>query len=263
MRQNQKTEIMQALFKQKTYYFLLLLHQSKMKMKSFSAVCLSLMLFTTAFAQPEKSITNKDTYSWMFGTSWVLTDDDGDSYNPFLIENLHSHFFPSQLSIDKYIYNGWSVECALTYSKYNPEKITNSSTGITGSVFSMDFNGKYSLYKLLNSGVIDPYVVSGLGLSLRNNNDTSARALSPTFNFGIGFNFWITKQIGLQLKSVAKIGLTDFFKSSDYMQHSLGVVLRFEDLQKADNGFSKSKYKVTKKRKKIKYGGKKKGNKDT
>jgi len=232
-------------------------------MKSFGALCLSLLLFNTAFAQPEKAISNKDTYSWMFGASWTLTDDDGESFNPFLFENLHSHLFPTQLSIDKYIYNGWSAEFIMTYSKYNPEKITNGSNGITGNIFSMDFNGKYSLYKLLKNGVIDPYAISGLGVSLRNNNDTTVRTFSPTFNFGVGINFWITKQIGLQLRSVAKIGLTDFLKSSDYMQHSVGVALRFEKLEKADNSFSKSKYKVSKRRKKIKYGGKKKGKKDT
>ena len=232
-------------------------------MKSFGALCLSLLLFNTAFAQPEKVISNKDTYSWMFGASWTLTDDDGESFNPFLFENLHSHLFPTQLSIDKYIYNGWSAEFIMTYSKYNPEKITNGSNGITGNIFSMDFSGKYSLYKLLKNGVIDPYAISGLGVSLRNNNDTTVRTFSPTFNFGVGINFWITKQIGLQLRSVAKIGLTDFLKSSDYMQHSVGVVLRFEKLEKADNSFSKSKYKVSKRRKKIKYGGKKKGKKDT
>ena len=232
-------------------------------MKSFGALCLSLLLFNTAYAQPEKAISNKDTYNWMFGASWTLTDDDGESFNPFLFENLHSHLFPTQLSIDKYIYNGWSAEFVMTYSKYNPEKITNGSNGISGNIFSMDFNGKYSLYKLLKNGVIDPYVISGLGISLRNNNDTMVRTFSPTFNFVIGMNFWITKQIGLQLRSVAKIGLTDFLKSSDYMQHSVGVALRFEKLEKADNSFSKSKYKVSKRRKKIKYGGKKKGKKDT
>lgn len=237
--------------------------QLKIKMKSFVALCLSLLLVISISAQPEKAISNKDTYNWMFGASWIFTDDDGESFNPFLFENLHGHLFPTQLTIDKYIYNGWSAECALTYSKYNPEKITNGSTGISGSMFSMDFNGKYSLYKLLNSGVIDPYVISGLGLSLRNNNDTLARALSPTFNFGLGLNFWITKHIGIQLRSTAKIGLTDFFKSSDYMQHNIGLVFRFEQLEKSDNSFNKSKYKVSKKRKKIKYGGKKKGRKDT
>jgi hypothetical protein len=130
-------------------------------------------------------------------------------------------------------------------------------------MFSMDFHGKYSLYKLLKSGVIDPYVISGLGLSLRSNNDQASRPLSATLNFGLGLNIWITKQIGLQLNSTAKIGLIDFFKSSDYMQHGLGMVIRIEEFEKTDNSFSKSRYKVSKKRKKIKYGGKKKGKKDT
>ena len=52
------------------------------KMKSFGALCLSLMLVSTVFAQPEKAISNKDTYNWMFGASWTLTDDDGDAPVP-------------------------------------------------------------------------------------------------------------------------------------------------------------------------------------
>ena len=47
------------------------------------------------------------------------------------------------------------------------------------------------------------------------------------------------------------------------MQHGLGMVIRIEEFEKSDNSFSKSRYKVSKKRKKIKYGGKKKGKKDT
>lgn len=213
-------------------------------------------------AQPTKSITNKDSYSWMFGLSWVLTDDDGEAYNPFLIENLHAHLFPSKITVDKYIYNGWSAEAVLAYSTYNPEKITNDQEGISGSLFSMDFHGKYSFYKLLNSGAIDPYVTSGLGISIRNNNDENAKALSPTLNIGLGLNFWITQNIGIQLNSTAKIGMIDFFKSSDYMQHSIGIVARFESLKSADNEFNKSKYKISKKRKKIKHTKKKKKKRD-
>ncbi len=232
-------------------------------MKSFGILCLSLLISSKAFCQPEKSISNKDTYSWMFGASWLLTDDDGESFNPFLIETLHSQIFPSRLTIDKYIYNSWSAECVLSYMQYDPNKLTNGIREISGSMFSMDFHGKYSFYKLLKSGVIDPYVVSGLGISSRSNNDEASRPLSATFNFGLGLNIWITKQIGLQLNSTAKIGLIDFFKSSDYMQHGLGMVIRIEEFEKSDNSFSKSRYKVSKKRKKIKYGGKKKGKKDT
>lgn len=232
-------------------------------MKFLSVLCLFLMLSSLAIGQPEKSITNKDTYSWMFGASWVLTDDDGTSTNPFLFENLHTHAYPSQFFADKYIYNGWSAALLMGYSKYNPEKTTNGNTGISGSLFYMDFHAKYSLYKLLNSNTIDPYIFSGLGLSVRNNNDDMAKGFSPTFNFGLGLNLWISKQIGIQLNSTAKFGLTDFLKSSDYMQHSAGIVIRFEDLNRPDNSFNKSRYKIKKKRKKIKYGGKKKGKKDT
>jgi hypothetical protein len=213
-------------------------------------------------AQPTKSITNKDSYGWMFGLSWVLTDDDGEAYNPFLIENLHSHLFPSKITIDKYIYNGWSAETVLAYSTYNPQKTTNDQDSISGSLFSMDFHGKYSFYKLLNSGVIDPYVTSGLGISIRNNNDENAKALNPTLNIGLGLNFWITQNIGIQLNSTAKIGMIDFFKSSDYMQHSVGIVARFESLKATDNQFNKSKYKISKKRKKMKHTKKKKKKRD-
>ena len=232
-------------------------------MKSFSLICLSLMVSTIVLGQPAKSINNKNPYSWMFGTSWVLTDDDGESFNPFLFDNLHSQLFPTRFFIDKYIYNGWSAECVLSYSNYNPDKLTNGQYDISGSIFSMDFHGKYSLYKYLKSGAIDPYGIFGLGISARNNNDELARSLSPTINIGLGVNFWITKQIGLQLSSTAKIGLIDFLKSSDYIQHSLGIVVRFEKFEKSDNSFRKSKYKIDRKRKKIKHGGKKKGRKDT
>ena len=54
--------------------------QLKIKMKSFGALCLSLILVISISAQPEKAISNKDTYNWMFGASWILTDDDGESF---------------------------------------------------------------------------------------------------------------------------------------------------------------------------------------
>ena len=57
--------------------------------------------------------------------------------------------------------------------------------------------------------------------------------------------------------------MIDFFKSSDYMQHSIGIVARFESLKAPDNQFNKSKYKISKKRKKIKHTKKKKKRDDS
>jgi len=232
-------------------------------MKSILTITVSFFFVACLYAQPTKTITNKDSYGWMFGASWVLTDDDGEAFNPFLVQNLHSHFYPSQVFVDKYIYNGWSAECVLAYSAYNPDKITNGREGISGSMFSMDFHSKYSFYKLLNRGSIDPFAIGGIGLSMRNNNDEEAKPVSPTLNLGLGINFWISKYIGIQLRSTAKVGVIDFFKSSDYMQHSIGIVARFEDLKSEDNDFTKSRYKIDKKRKKIKHVKKKKKKDDS
>ncbi len=214
-------------------------------------------------AQPTKSVTNKDSYNWLFGLSWVMTDDDGQALNPFLVQDLHTHFFPTQVTADKYFYNGWSGEAVLTYSVYNSQKKTNGETGIEGSMFSMDFHSKYSLYKLLKQGAIDPFAIGGIGLSMRDNNDVQARPVSLTLNIGGGINFWISNHIGIQLRSTAKVGVIDFFKKSDYMQHSIGVVVRFETLKGESDEFSKSKYKISKKRKKIKHLKKKKKRDDS
>ena len=219
--------------------------------------------FLNVHAQPTKSVTNKDSYNWLFGLSWVMTDDDGQAFNPFLVQNLHTHFFPSQVTVDKYFYNGWSGEAALTYSVYNPQKTTNGETGIEGSMFSMDFHSKYSLYKLLKQGAIAPFFIGGLGISTRSYQNDNIRPVSLTLNIGGGINFWISNYIGIQLRSTAKVGVIDFFKKSDYMQHSIGVVARFETLKGENNEFSKSKYKISNKRKKIKHMKKKKKRDDS
>lgn len=216
-----------------------------------------------AFAQPTKSINNKDSYNWMFGLSWLMTDDDGEAFNPFLVQNLHTHFFPTQLTADKYFYNGWSGEAVISYSKYNPKKVTNGETGIDGSMFSMDFHSKYSLYKLLNQGAIDPFFVGGIGLSTRSFQNENIRPVSLTLNIGGGINFWISNYIGIQIRSTAKVGVIDFLKKSDYIQHSVGLVARFDSLKGEDNEFNKSKYKISKKRKKIKHIKKKKKKDDS
>ena len=187
--------------------------------------------FLNVQAQPTELITNKGRYNWVFGLSWVLTDDDGEASNPFLVENLHTHFYPSKITVEKYIDNGWSTEAVLTYSSYNDEKITNDQENISGSLSSIDFHWKYLFYKLLNSGDIDPYIASGIGISARNNNDENVQWLTSNLNIGLALNFWIPQNIGIQLNSTAKIGMKDLKKGSGYMQHSIGVVVRFKSLK--------------------------------
>lgn len=223
-----------------------------MKISTISFL-LFLCFYRNSIAQPTKKITNQDNYAWQFGASWLLTDDDGYELNPFSSSKLHSAPYPTRIFIDKYIYNGWSADGALGFQKYDPTKLVNDSIGITGSMISTDFALKYSFYKQLGRGIVDPYVGAGIGATLRTSDKrNTAKTLSPTCNFTVGCTFWMSSKLGLQVQGTMKLGLTDLFKSSDYMQYSVGLTYRIPKTDGYKSDFDKSKYKISRHRTRIK-----------
>lgn len=220
-----------------------------------------LLVHGISFAQPNKMITNKDNYNWLFGASWIMLDDDGIETNPFNFSQYHSTPFPSRFFVDKYIYNGWSVEGSICYQKYDSLKYVNDSLRVNGNLFGFDLHSKYSFYKLVGRSWIDPYIFVGGGITTRQLDDlNTAKALSINANIGGGINLWVAKNIGIQLQSVAKFSLNDFMGPSNYMAHTAGVVVRLDKSNGEGNDFAKSKYKVKKSRSKIKMP---KGNKNS
>jgi hypothetical protein len=223
-----------------------------MKIQRISAI-LFFCIISKSFAQPTKKITNRDNYAWQFGVSWLFTDDDGYELNPFSSSQLHSASFPTRIFVDKYIYNGWSVDGGIGFQKYDPSKLVNDSMGITGNMISTDFALKYSFYKQLGRGIIDPYLGAGAGLTLRTSDSrNTAKSFSPTCNLTAGCTFWMSSKLGLQAQGTLKLGLTDLMQSSDYMQYSIGLTYRIEATDGYKSNFSKSKYKISKHRTKIK-----------
>jgi hypothetical protein len=214
---------------------------------------LFVLIQATAFAQPDKMITNRDNYFWQFGLAWTTTDDDGQELNPMPFDQLHGLPFPSRLYVDRYIYNGWSAEAVLGAQIYKPERKVNDSIGVNGFIGYFDAALKYSFYKQLGRGAIDPYLGAGLGFSLRSADPKqSAPLLSPTINLSAGCTFWLSKQIGLQAQGVYKFGLVDILGSSSYTQYSLGLVYRIEKTDGYKSDFHKPKYKLPRKPSRIK-----------
>jgi len=214
---------------------------------------LFVLIQATAFAQPDKMITNRDNYFWQFGLAWTTTDDDGQELNPMPFDQLHGLPFPSRLYVDRYIYNGWSAEAVLGAQTYKPERKVNDSIGVNGFIGYFDAALKYSFYKQLGRGAIDPYLGAGLGFSLRTADPKqSAPLLSPTINLSAGCTFWLSKQIGLQAQGVYKFGLVDILGSSSYTQYSLGLVYRIEKTDGYKSDFHKPKYKLPRKPSRIK-----------
>jgi len=211
------------------------------------------LLQANVWAQPDKMITNRDNYFWQFGVAWTTTDDDGKELNPAPFDQLHGLPFPSRLYVDRYIYNGWSAEAVLGAQTYKSDRMLNDSIGVNGFIGYFDAALKYSFYKQLGRGAIDPYLGAGLGVSLRSSDPKqSAPMLSPTVNLSAGCTFWMSKQIGLQAQGVYKFGLVDILGSASYAQYSIGIVYRIEKTDGYKSEFHKPKYKLPRRPSRIK-----------
>lgn len=167
------------------------------------------LLQANLWAQPDKMITNRDNYFWQFGVAWTTTDDDGKELNPAPFDQLHGLPFPSRLYVDRYIYNGWSAEAVLGAQTYKSDRMVNDSIGVNGFIGYFDAALKYSFYKQLGRGAIDPYLGAGLGVSLRSSDPKqSAPMLSPTLNLSAGCTFWMSKQLDYKPKVSINLALS-------------------------------------------------------
>ncbi|MEN9700076.1 MAG: hypothetical protein RLZZ301_1274 [Bacteroidota bacterium] len=212
-----------------------------------------LVLPLNGWGQPDKMITNRDNYFWQFGLAWTSTDDDGHELQPSPFGNLHSNPFPTRLYADRYIYNGWSAEGVVGMQLYDSTRYVNDSLHVTGSLAYFDAALKYSFYKQLGRGMLDPYLGAGLGFTMRTPDaQQTARGLTPTLNLSVGCTFWVSKQIGLQAQGVYKFGVIDLLGASSYSQYSLGVVYRIEKTDGYKSDFDKTKYHIPRKPSRIK-----------
>jgi OOP family OmpA-OmpF porin len=169
--------------------------------------------------------------NWIIGLGWNAVDDDGKPFrNLFRFQPTWNILpYPQRLTLDRYIKKGWSAEMIFCFNKYNPTKDINNVI-ITGSFlfFSLDFMAKYDLNQLIETGKwFNPYTTFGIGGTLRT---IKVHPISGTINLGLGFNIWFNEHWGLNFQSIAKFAISPNFirTSSNYLQHSAGVVYKFD-----------------------------------
>jgi hypothetical protein len=206
------------------------------------------------FTQGYKIQDNANTYKMMFGLGWSAWDNDGNPGGVFSVDQIQAEVFPSRLLVDYYFYKGWSAEASVAFVRYKGTKLVNNQLNVKGLGLSADANLKYSFYNLMGKGLLDPYVIMGMGATVHPSVDSLSKPFYPTFNVGAGVNLWFNNAVGLQLQSAGKIGLTsDFFGKSDYLQHSIGLVVRLESMGGGSDGeFKKEKLKLNTKKKRSK-----------
>ncbi len=169
---------------------------------------------------------------WTAGLSGVVIDDDGKPFKDlFDVKNTWNILpYPTQLSLEGFIDKGISVQGAFTYARLKGGKPIGSldlprPSNVT--LLNFDANTKYDLNELIgDTKSFSPYAIGGLGYTYRSEPE-SKHAI--TANIGLGFNVWVYKGFGLNVQSVAKFALNKAV-GKNYLQHSLGVVYRFNML---------------------------------
>lgn len=169
---------------------------------------------------------------WIFGLGWNVIDDDGEPFNKLVDAGKSWNVvpYPSKLSAEKIILQGWSAEAAINYNQLKSGKIINNDVIKTTQTFiSFDINGKFNLMEFAKTKIFfDPYVMNGFGYTYRS---SSKHSSVPTANIGLGFNCWVyNNMIGINVQSQAKFALiSPIIKTpANYLQHSLGIVYKFQ-----------------------------------
>ncbi|MDQ3190846.1 MAG: hypothetical protein M3Q58_04560 [Bacteroidota bacterium] len=203
---------------------------------------MALFLTNTANAQSD----DEESTPWIFGIGTSFIDNDGKAGVLFdFKQGWNTVYYPSRLSAEKIIANGFSAEAVASYNRFRPGKIFNGKIlNEVRSYVGVDVMGKYDLNEAVGQTIwFDPFVMAGLGYTYVQNGKSilypefKQRDLNTgNFNVGFGFNLWITDEIGLNLQTVGKFTF-DNTTASNYLQHSVAVVYKMD----FDNSFYKAK----------------------
>ncbi|HEX8562284.1 MAG TPA: OmpA family protein [Flavobacterium sp.] len=142
----------------------------------------------------------------------------------------------SYVNVSKYVGSGFAV--GLTGSINNIDRFVNTRVGesldyeVTNpgdlKYYAIDAAVKFSFMEMIKSRVIDPSVHLGGGYAWLGD-----EANGGLVNGGLGLTFWITEQVGIELKSTykhsfddrAERGMADNMPS--HMQHFAGLTFKF------------------------------------
>lgn len=208
--------------------------------------CSALMLNFSILAQPEKNLTNKDKYDYMFGASWLTS---GYVFNKNYANPFQNSGASGRIFFDAHLYEPWSIEGALVIEPSARYPIKDSDTSSyrfdTIMRFNLDVSSRYSFGKSIGSALIDPYVLMGGGINVH-------KSIGLTANAGIGMNLWLSNNFGFQIQSMLKIPASQNIFKLAYLQTNFGIVVRFSKPEIPADEFAKRRYKISKKRKRIK-----------
>ena len=153
----------------------------------------------------------------------------GEYFDEYFNANDHWNFLPSlsTVSVSRYLSDGFTFTA--TGSINQIDKFGSNSDPITGrettnkvddlTYFGVDGRVSYSFMDIINSKTIDPYLGVGGGYSWLDNIGAG------TLNGTLGFNYWFSESLGLNVQSTYKHSFEDYLPK--HFQHSVGLTFKF------------------------------------
>lgn len=191
---------------------------------------------------------------WVVGAHWNVVEDDGRAFQKIFDVSRAWNLpgYPSRVTVEKYLKDGWSVEASLTYNRYRTGKLINNQDNLGGdqTFFCFDALGKYDFNKLYDLNqvmfggkeILQPFGAFGLSYTYR---AFGTYPHSPNLDLGLGVNVWAYENWGVQLQGMSKFGLNGpiWRTTANYLQYTFGVVYRLNPKQ---GGGSGNRYKFKK-----------------
>ena len=147
----------------------------------------------------------------------------------------HWNILPSvsRLSVARYIGGGFVLEAAGSVNqidKYGDRAVDDLT------YYAVDGSLNYSLRALLNDGWFDPFLGVGGGYTWIGDQGAEdlENASNATANGTVGFNFWFSDNIALNLQSTFKYAFED--AAPKHFQHAAGIKIIFGGKDTDDDG---------------------------
>lgn len=190
-----------------------------MKQLKFTLIALFALVSINSLNAQEESEKNE---IWTVGFSFNAIDfNSGDGVFEDYLGNSDWNYSRnvSRITAGRYLNDAFYVEAAASINKINNFAAEND---VDWLYYSLDVNVGYDLNELFgDTDLFDPFVSAGLGFA-RIQGDSQFS--SSTFNFGLGFNLWISDGVALNFRSNLKTALGDDVEN--HLQNSVGLIFK-------------------------------------
>lgn len=203
-------------------------------MKKFTFLAIIVLIASTFNLRAQ----NTD-YKWAIGLNWQFEDFNAVHLSvpdQFKYTKWQGYKFPSALSVGYNLNPSFNLFAQFGISELELDRMASLGQPLEDEKFwTGDLNIAYKFangYIMKEKSWFDPYVYLGIGASSIHDLDATNGTTYLKQVTGVGFNFWLTQNVGLNFQGAydyiitPKLSTTDD-KRDDYMHYTMGLKFRF------------------------------------